>query len=375
MSSTSSSRRLVVAGATGALLFGLGFASTPASAQQRDFSNPLVTAVTDDLDITTLSTDVNAKTVSVRMQVEHLPTTFAAQALLAPRRTISGDGQYTYVIAEYADGAWRLTGSRESAGSGEATRVPTAALHATLDGGELEVTIDQAEVGWAGPSYAAAALVAGRTQVLAGAGAVRTPDGGFQTIDGFGPVSTDPDPTSTRLTVSRPSGTRPARLTAAVTPGVPGTVTFFDETRRLATVATSNGTATATLPPVLAAGTHLLSADFTPTDPVRYAASGATARLKVLAATLRLSARVQHRGRKPVRATVTVAGTRSGRAVLYDGARRIRSARFNHSTLQVVLPAKLRTGRHLIKAVVTSTDNGSTSTTTSNTARLKVTAH
>lgn len=386
MSMTLTLRRPAIAVAAGALVLGVGLASSPASAQQRAFANPLVTATTTDPDVASLAVDANATSVSVRLRVENMPTAYKLLTSFASQAKAPHE-HYVSVLTQYSGATVKVSGSRTD--GTQTVTLPKEALHVTVTGTEIQVTVDQPHVGWAGPYYAAGLLVI--DSLVKPVAAAATPTDSTKTsfdLTGFGPVSSAQDATSTQLTVSRPTGTTPGKLTATVTPGLPGAVAFYDGARSLSTVPVSNATATATLPRNLSAGTHSMRAVFTPTDTARYAASEASAALTVtasgtwtgtsvkgVAARLKLSAAVQHRGRKPVKATLTVTGARTGTAVVYDGTRKIKSTRFSGGKVVLTLPKKLRTGLHRIKAVVTTTAGGARSTTSSNTVSLKVSAH
>lgn len=369
---TPSFRRLVVAAAT-TILLGSAVLSPPAEAQQRAFPNPATATAAGDLDITTVAVDANAQSLTIRLDVENLPQNISVVVHVTKADTFPTQGRALGVGASFTDGKLIDRFASQRIETGDTVWLPEQAVHATRSGQSVEVAVDQPHVGWAGPYYvsALAEAVVGGERVIAQASARRTDTH----VTGFGPFTSDQDVPLTRLTLSRGADAR-VTLTATISPAIAGRVTFFDGAMRLGDAPAPRGAATFALPSGTKPGAHTFRAVFAPTDSLRYTSSSTATSFTVpatLRARLSLSSRVQGR-RKPVRATVTVTGALTGSVAVYDGGTRLKVTRFKHGKLTYTLPRKLRAGLHSLRAVVSVTANGSRTTSTSNVARLRVSA-
>ncbi|WP_019143868.1 Ig-like domain-containing protein [Aeromicrobium massiliense] len=376
-------RRRLAAAALGAALLGGTLAAAPASAQQREYTNPLSTpTVTTDLDVPSLSVDATPSTLDVRLRTENLGGDYTVELLLAQRRTLDG-GHGINLRAEVSDDVvTSLSGFAvpDVTKEGDVTPLPASTLGFQRTGGLLRITLATTSVVWDGGIH-----VGGRLRETSGndrffAAAFNLESGLPPTL--FGPITTAADPTSTTLGLSASrqvyGQTRPTVLTAKVPAGVTGSVTFRDGARTLGVVKQAGGTARLTLPRTLLAGTHTLTATFVPTDRTRHSTSTAATWLTVsphaTTTAVRLSkAKQRLRGSKPARATITVSGRAPGTVTVYDGRRKLRTVRLSAGRATYTLPRTLKVGRHSIKAVYRPATTGTYAASTSSTVRLTVT--
>lgn len=372
-------RRRITAAVLGATLLGGALTAAPATAQQRDYANPLATVSTSDLDITKVTADANRGTVGVRLVTQNLGDTFTIEVDLSENR-VPASGRMTILRAKVEDGtAVSVTGTTvpDMAVESRDVPLPTTAVGFTRRDAELELSVDTSALPWSGLFHVGAWLQDEEFSVIA---AERFDRGQDFAPTFFGPVSTAPDATRTTVRLSSPGqtfGRTPARVVAAAAPAVPGTMTFYDGRTRLASVAAPRGTASLALPATLRAGAHALRVVFSPTDTARRAASAGGGTLRVSAqattTTVRLSKVKQRYRGTPARVAVTVSGRASGTVTVHDGRRRLATLRLKAGRATYALPRTLKPGRHSLKAVYRPAVAGTYAGSTSRTVRLTVT--
>lgn len=379
-----SRRRLAAATLGAALLSGTLAATTatPAVAQQRDFVNGLAThGVPTDTDVPRVSVDANRSTVQVTMHTENLGGDYDADVYLGQRKVADG-GHGVTLRAEVRDGVLvSLVGTSllDVTADAGVTPLPASAVTFGRRGADVVLGVRTTSLPWTGPIN-----VGGRLDGRSGSSTrlvLESFDLGATAPVLLGPVTTAADPTTTALTLSATrqvyGQARATVLTAKVPTGVAGTVTFRDGATTLGTTRAAAGAARLTLPRTLRAGTHTLTATFSPADRLRYSTSTAATWLTVSAqpttTVVRLSKSTQKLRGKASRATITVSGRASGTVIVLDGRRRLATVRLKDGRATSTLPRTLKAGKHRITAVYRPAVAGTYARSTSRPVRLRVT--
>ncbi|WP_020693373.1 Ig-like domain repeat protein [Aeromicrobium massiliense] len=372
-------RRVAVGAVATALTWSTLAAPEAASAQQRDFANPLASTDPADLAVERVHLDANAESVSVRLDARNVDIDgdgyLAAYAELASSPDAAVNDEITRLDAAIGENRWNVRGATMLKGS--VRQLPSTAVSVSRVGGAITLQVKTSALGWSGPVYVNGGVITRRHVANAQA-----------SLDDrrlrIGPVATTPDPTRTTLSLSRASrtaGREPVTATVTTAPAVPGVVLVSDGTREIGRVTQRNGRATFVIPASLSIGTHTLRATFRPLDTARHASSASSATLRVLRpparttrTALRLSRTAMVRGRsKPARAAVVVSGRASGTVTLYDGRRRLRTLVLRHGVARYTFSRRLKVGVHRVKAVYRPADVRVHRPSASPVRRLKVT--
>lgn len=354
-------------------------AATPATAQQRSYTNPMATPDRTDAGIVSVGVDATPSTISVHLRTENLPTDHSVTAYLTQHR-YADHGGLLVLEADVENGSLRGTSgiSVADVAHGGSTELPSGTVRYARQGADVVLSVDTRHLTWSGPLH-----VGGNLQSASGGGmaAVSFDPETERAPTFFGPVSAAADPTTTTLARSAArqvyGQARPTVLTAKVPATVAGSVVFRDGTTILGTIKQTGGVARLGVPRTLRAGVHTLTATFVPTDRVRHSTSTAGTSLSVSAqatrTTLRLSSSRQTYRGEPVRVTVTVSGRPTGTVTVLDGRRRLKTVRVKDGRATYTLPRTLKAGKHRIKATFrpahAGTFDGSTSASRTLTVR------
>jgi hypothetical protein len=363
---------------TAALVGGTVAATTStATAQQRDFANPLVTKATTDLDITGLKIDATTSTITTRLSIENVAQASEVRVALTPT-AVADESMRDYVVVtvDLRSEVPQVRADRVT--DGELSRIPDAKVSARRDGDTLETILDTDAVG-TGSTMHTVALALDAENTVRYAARSLTQNG---VLTAFGPVTTAPDTSRLRMGLSssrQAAGRAGTRVTLVGTPAVPGRIDLYDGATRLRTATTGNGSATLVMPSTLKPGTHRLRAVFTPADALRHQPSQATGVLTVVPAaqatrtTIRLSKTRQVYRKNPARITVAVTGRAPGTATVYDGARRLGTVRVTAGRATYTVPRTLKPGVHRLRALFIPRDREAFGRSSSGLVRLKVT--
>ncbi|WP_165570360.1 Ig-like domain-containing protein [Aeromicrobium sp. IC_218] len=353
-------------------------AATPATAQQRSYTNPMATPDRTDAGIVSVGVDATPTTVSVRLRTENLPGDFRVSAYLTQHR-YADHGGLLILDAGVEGGVLRGTSGTSVANvfQGGSTELPAGTVRYARQGADVVLSVDTRHLTWSGPLHAGGNL---QSMVGGGMAAVSYDPGTDDAPTFFGPITTAADATTTTLGRSAArqvyGQARPTVVTAKVPAAVAGSVVFRDGATPLGTVKPAGGVARLSLPRTLRAGMHTVTATFVPTDRVRYSTSTASTSLSVTAqatrTTVRLSSgRQTYRG-EPVRVTVTVSGRPTGTVTVLDGRRRLKTVRVKDGRATYTLPRTLAAGKHRIKATFRPATAGTFRASTSASRTLTV---
>jgi 5'-nucleotidase len=355
-------------------------AGAPASAAQNVFVNPAATPQANDLDISAVEIDYTAD----RFEFTALTQNFSAAAgysfsvYITPTQQPLSAQPYYFTFTSVVSGNSMVVYEYFTQGATTTGPFTVGNAFTSVNNTDKTVLLSIPPLGifenttlfsWATLSDNVVAVNAGIPAV-----------GGTL---GFGPINITTMTTSAELLLSSPTqvyGSNPSVVTASVGPSsARGTISVLDGAKVIASADFVGSDVAFNLPKTLAYGNHSLTAVFSPTNPVLYtSATSSAVPFAVLSpgtktsTKLTLSKSTQHYKKKSAVVTVKVSHKPSGKVVLYDGTKKLKTLTLKKGAASYKVSAKLAKGKHKLSAVFVPKKPLSYAPSTSKTRTLKV---